>query len=345
MTMISEETRAGTACHAMARKLTIGRLVLDSWAVMAPMAGITNLPFRTIARKKGAGLVTSEMVSAAGLVREQKRTLAYLDTNEEDQPLAVQIFGREPDEMAAAAEIAAGTGASVIDINMGCPARKVVKNGAGSALLKDIHRAGQITSAVRRAVEGLPLTVKFRAGWSPVETIANDFARMLEDCGADALTLHPRYATQGFSGCADWSLIRSVVTSVRIPVIGNGDVTNPRVALEMRNTTGCSAVMIGRGAVGNPWIFSGILGLETTGSFEEPSLSERRNIIQEHFSLLTAHYGNTIASRLMRGLLLWYTKGLPHSNRFRGNFTGIQNYPGLVEALDNYFDFLRGSGH
>ena len=324
--------------------VSIGGLLLDHWAVMAPMAGITNLPFRTIARKMGAGLVTTEMVSAAGLVRRQRRTLSYLDTSPEEHPLAVQIFGCDPDEMAAAAEIAAARGAAVIDINMGCPARKIVKNGAGSALLKDMHRAERITSAVRRVI-GLPLTVKIRSGWSPGEVVVRDFARMLEGAGADAVTIHPRFATQGFRGSSDWSHIRSAAASVRIPVIGNGDVTRPDMALEMKRATGCRGVMIGRGAVGNPWIFSGIMNTEAPGRIEGPSLSERRAVIHEHFRLLVEHVGVTIASRLMRGVLLWYTKRLPHSSRFRGLFTGIQDLSDLIEGLDKYFDFLRETGH
>lgn len=320
--------------------LAIGSLRLDHWAVMAPMAGITNLPFRIITRKTGAGLVASEMVSAAGLARGQKRTLSYLDTCSSEYPLSVQIFGSDPDEMAAAAEIAASRGAAAVDINMGCPARKIVRNGAGSALLKDIRLAGRITSKVRRSVS-LPLTVKIRAGWAFGETVVCDFSRMLESAGADAITLHPRFATQGFSGFADWSLIRLAASSVRIPVIGNGDITRPEMAVEMKKTTGCSGVMIGRGAVGNPWIFRNISSLIVDGSLQDPSLDERRSLIQEHFELLVRHFGVPIASRLMRGLLLWYTKGLPHSCRFRGLFTGIHDLSDLVAGLDRYFKFLQ----
>jgi nifR3 family TIM-barrel protein len=307
---------------------------------MAPMAGITNLPFRLVAKKMMAGLVTTEMVSAAGLVRAQKATLAYLKTNPAEQPLAVQIFGSDPDEMAAAACLAAEHGAALIDVNMGCPARKVVKTGAGSALLKDPRRAEKIVSAVRKAVT-IPVTVKMRSGWSPGETVAQDFAARFETIGVDAVTLHPRFATQGFSGSADWALIRSVASTVHIPVIGNGDVVQPRSAYDMMKTTGCRGVMIGRGAVGNPWIFQQILSLGRTGCFEEPSLAERRRVILEHHRLLRDHYGAITTSRLMRGLMLWYTKRLPHSSRFRGAFTGIQDFPDLIRGLDAYFKFLQ----
>jgi len=322
------------------QNLVIGGLKLDNWAVMAPMAGITNLPFRFVAKKMTAGLVTTEMVSAAGLVRAQKATLSYLETNPAEQPLAVQIFGSNPDEMAAAASIAAERGAALIDINMGCPARKVVKTGAGSALLKDRHRAECIVSAVRKAVD-IPLTVKMRSGWALGETVVHEFAQIFEDSGVDAIILHPRFATQGFSGTADWALIRSVASAIHIPLIGNGDVVRPRSALDMMETTGCRGVMIGRGAVGNPWIFQQILAICHSGCYEEPSLAERKRVILEHHRLLENHYGPKATSRLMRGLMLWYTKRLPHSSRFRGAFTGIQDLPDLVRGLDAYFKFLQ----
>jgi tRNA-dihydrouridine synthase B len=323
-----------------AKELIIGGLRVDNWVVMAPMAGITNLPFRSIAKKMMAGLVTTEMVSAAGLVRGQKPTLAYLKTNSAEQPLAVQIFGSDPDEMAAAASIAAESGAALVDLNMGCPARKVVKTGAGSALLKDRRRAEMIVAAVRHAID-IPLTVKIRSGWSPGEMIVPDFAHMFENSGVDAITLHPRFATQGFSGAADWTLIRSVVSAVQIPVIGNGDVVGPQFAFDMRKTTGCKGVMIGRGAVGNPWIFQHIWSLEHFGGYQEPTLAERKSIILEHHRLLLDQYGSATTSRLMRGLMLWYTKNLPYGSRFRGAFTGIQDLPGLIRGLDAYFKFLQ----
>ncbi len=322
------------------KDLIIGGLRLDNWIVMAPMAGITNLPFRFIAKKMMAGLVTTEMVSAAGLVRRQKATLSYLKTNPAEHPLAVQIFGSDPDEMASAASIAAENGAAMIDVNMGCPARKVVKTGAGSALLKDHRRAERIVSAIRNAID-IPLTVKMRSGWSPAETVVHDFAHMFENCGVDAITLHPRFASQGFSGVADWTLIRALASAIRIPVIGNGDVTQPRSAFDMMKTTGCNGVMIGRGAVGNPWIFQQILSVDHFGCYEEPTLAERKSIILEHHRLLLDHYGAGTTSRLMRGLMLWYTKNLPHSSRFRGAFTGIQDLPGLIRGLDAYFKFLQ----
>ncbi len=320
--------------------LSIGGVRPSHWSVMAPMAGITNLPFRLTAKTMGAALVTTEMVSATGLVRAQKATSAYLETNPSEHPLAVQIFGADPDEMAVAARIAARAGADILDINMGCPARKVVKTGAGSALLKDIQRAERIVTAVRNTVK-LPVTVKIRSGWSMGEVVALDFGRMFQDCGVDAVTLHPRFAAQGFSGTADWDQIRRLVETIRIPVIGNGDITVPSQALLMRQETGCIGVMIGRGAVGNPWIFRQISDLEQYGCWEKPSLAERKKVILDHYRLLVDHFGSARAARLMRGLVLWYTKNLPYSSRFRGTFTGIHDLCGLIQGIDGYFSFLR----
>ncbi|RLF56350.1 MAG: tRNA dihydrouridine synthase DusB, partial [Thermoplasmata archaeon] len=206
--------------------LPIGSVKLRNWLIMAPMAGITNLPFRLMVKRLGAALVTTEMISAVGLVRGQKKTRDYLRTHPEERPLAVQIFGTQPDMMAEAARIAVEAGAAIIDINLGCPAKKVLRAGAGGALLRNPVRVKEILSAVRLSCP-VPLTVKMRAGWSPSEPVACQIAKLAEDCGADAVTVHPRYVTQGFSGHADWDLIAKVKECLRIPCIGNGDVFHP----------------------------------------------------------------------------------------------------------------------
>ena len=320
--------------------LHIGNLKLKNCLIMAPMAGITNLPFRRIAKRLGAGLVTTEMVSAMGLVRGKKKTHAYLTSHPDEMPLAVQLFGSEPDVMAAAAQIVVDAGAHLIDINMGCPARKVVKTGAGGALLRNLHNIEEIISSVRK-VCSVPLTVKIRTGWSPTHASAHEIALLAEDCGADAVTVHPRFVTQGFSGHADWTIISKVKERVKIPVIGNGDVTNPLLGAKMKAQTGCDGVMIGRAAVGNPWIFKQILALENGLSVQPPSLDERRALILEHFRHLSMEIGENRAAKNMRGLLLSYTKGLPLSRRFRGNFTSINDIGTLISALDHYFSALE----
>jgi tRNA-dihydrouridine synthase B len=318
----------------------IGTLKLENDLIMAPLAGITNLPFRRIIKKLGPGLVTTEMVSAMGLVMGKNKTLRYLKSHPDEKPLAVQIFGSRPEAMAGAAEISVEAGADIVDINMGCPARKVVKNGSGGALLCNLHTIGEIISSVRK-VCSVPLTVKIRTGWSPTHASAQEIALLAEDCGADAVTLHPRFVTQGFSGCADWTIIAKVKEALKIPVIGNGDVTNPLLALKMKEQTGCDGIMIGRAAVGNPWIFKQILALENGLSVQPPSLDDRRALILEHFNYLSMEIGENRAAKNMRGLLLSYTKGLPNSRHFRSTFTSINDIDTLISALDEYFSALE----
>ena len=323
--------------------LRIGSLKLKNSLIMAPLAGITNLPFRLTVKKLGAGLVTTEMVSAMGLARSKTKTLRYMQTDPEERPLAVQIFGSDPEAMARAAERAVEGGADIVDINMGCPAKKVLKTGSGGALLRSPEKIRRVVSSVRRVVK-VPLTVKTRAGWTADQPVAVETARLIEDCGADAVTIHPRFVKQGFSGKADWNIIAEVKHHVKIPVIGNGDVFKPPLALDMKTQTGCDGVMIGRGAIGNPWIFRQILELEKGREPREPEISERRDLIMEHFSRLSHLIGEDRAARMMRGLLLWYTKGLPHSSRFRGTMTSIKDLETLVSALDQYFSFLEDRG-
>ena len=266
--------------------LKIGNLSLKNRLIMAPMAGITNPPFRLIAKRLGAGLVVTEMVSAVGLSRGHEKTFRYLDGSSEEKPLSVQIFGADPQIMAMAAETAVEKGADLVDINMGCPARKVVKNGSGGALLQNPALVRDMVTAVRKACT-VPLTVKIRSGLSSDKANFMEIAGIIEDCGADAVTVHPRFVKQGFSGHADWRIIREVKQNLTIPVIGNGDVFKPELALQMREETGCDGIMIGRAAMGNPWIFRQILDLEKGRAVRPPDLSERRAVIATHFELLS----------------------------------------------------------
>jgi nifR3 family TIM-barrel protein len=320
----------------------IGSVKLKNWLVMAPMAGITDLPFRRIVKRFGPGLLFTEMISAAGLAKGQKRTYEYLNSHAEEKPLAVQIFSDEPDMMAAAGKIVVEAGADIVDINMGCPVKKVVKTGAGGALLRNPGRIKDIVSALRRACD-VPVTVKMRAGWSPDLPAFPEIVRIIEGEGADAITVHPRYVTQGFSGQADWAIIARIKDALGIPVIGNGDVFRPYHALDMKNRTGCDAVMIARGAVGNPWIFEQILLLERGLAAPEPELAERKRLIKQHFQLLSEIRGERRAALAMRGLLLQYTKGLPHSTRFRGTITQLNDLESLRRITDHYFGMLRST--
>ena len=320
--------------------LTIGTLQLQNWLVMAPMAGISNLAFRLIVKRQGAGLVTSEMVSAMGLTRGQKKSFQYLKTHPHEKPLAVQIFGSMPDVMAAAAEIVIDAGADIVDLNMGCPVRKVIKTGSGAALLNNPSRTKAIVTAVRKACT-VPLTAKLRTGWYPDRPVVYDVGRVLEDAGIDAITLHARAAVQGYSGKADWNAISKLKKNVKIPVIGNGDVLRPEMAFEMRKRTACDGVMIGRGAVGRPWIFKQILDMDQGRQVKRPTLEERKTFILEHFRLLCHDMGEPRASKIMRGMLLWYTKGLPNSTHFRATINRIKDIESLIFTLEKYFKQLE----
>jgi tRNA-dihydrouridine synthase B len=332
-----EEVGESSSVKSMLR---IGSLTLKNPYIMAPMAGITNRPFRLMVKEFGAAMVTSEMVSAAGLMMGQNKTLDYLRSDFEERPFCVQLFGSEPDVMSKAAEKVIRAGADAIDINMGCPARKVVKTGSGGALLLDWRKAERIVRAVRR-VSPLPLTVKIRAGWSPTQSNPLDLAPALEDGGADAVTVHPRFVTQGFSGIPNWGLIAQIKSRVRVPVIGNGDVFSPFLAVKIQEETGCDGVMIARGALGKPWIFRQILDLAHGRIPFEPEPLERKCLIMKHYQLLSNEMGERRAAYHFRGLLLRYTKGLARSGRFRRSIEQVKDLQSLVAAMDDYFSSME----
>ena len=313
---------------------------LQNKALLAPLAGISNLPFRLVARSFGCSLAFTEMISANGLVRNSDKTLDYLRTCAEDQPLGVQIFGAQPDVMAEAARIVADQGAALIDINMGCPVKKVIKAGAGAILMKYPDRAASIIKAVKKAVT-VPVTVKIRSGWNRSSINAIEIARIAEDCGAAAIIIHARTYDQGFAGDADWSIIAQVKKAVGIPVIGNGDIWYPQDAMKMREDTSCDAVMIGRGSLGDPWIFKGIHQL-FSGAEEDylPALSQRYEIINTHWKMEAQFSGNKIADKSFRKHLLWYTKGLPGSSRFRQIVSSMSDRQTMMDELDRFFQSL-----
>ena len=304
---------------------------------LAPLAGITNLNFRLIAREFGCGLAFTEMVSSNGLTREAEKTYTYLDSSPADRPLGVQIFGADPAVMAEAARIVDDKGADLIDINMGCPVKKVVKTGAGAALLRTPDRAREIIRAVRK-VTRLPLTVKLRAGWRQGEHCATEIGRIAEEEGADAVIIHPRTADQGFSGHSDWRVIREVKESLKIPVIGNGDIRGPEDALRMIDETGCDAVMVGRASLGNPWIFKHITtALQGGAAGAGPSIEEREGMIRRHLEMEMAYIGSAQGLRNFRKHLLWYTKGLKGGSCLRQKLGQIHNRDALLKVVGDYF--------
>jgi len=316
--------------------LKIGQLEIKGNIFLAPMAGITNLPFRTIAREFGCSFAFTEMISATGLVRDSAKSYRYLDSSPADQPLGVQIFGSDPGTMAEAARIVAANGASLVDINMGCPVRKVVQSGAGAALMKDPERVRSILQALRVSIN-LPLSVKIRSGWNKSTINAVDIALIAQDCGVDAITIHPRTAEQGFSGSADWQIINQVQKILSIPVIGSGDIRTGMDVLEMKRISCCDAFMVGRGSLGNPWIFQDIAAALNDGIIRTfPSLSERRKVMHYHLEKEIAYAGEKNGCKCFRKHLLWYTKGLRGGGHFRQLASSLTSSEQMKEAFDLY---------
>jgi len=306
------------------------------------MAGITDLPFRTIVREFGCGLAFTEMVSAKGLTRGMGKTCRYLDSAPADRPLGIQLFGSDPETLAEAARITADKGADLIDINMGCPVKKVVKTGSGAALMREPKRVALILQAVRKATD-LPLTLKIRAGWSRREVNALAIGRIAEECGMDAVILHPRTVDQGFSGEADWGLIAALKAQSIPPVIGSGDVRCPEDAARMFRETGCDGVMVGRGVLGNPWLIRNILNHLSGENTFAPSLADRAEIIRRHLEMSVEYYGEMVGARDFRKHLLWYTKGLRGGAQFRQTAGQITDRASAWELLQNYFQSLKGA--
>ena len=310
-------------------------------AFLAPLAGISNLPFRLIARSLGCSLAYTEMISANGLVRKTNRTFEYLKTCADDHPLGAQVFGADPEIVAQASRIIADNGADLIDINMGCPVKKVIKTGSGAILMKDPVLVARIVTSVKKAVQ-IPVTVKIRSGWSRGSINAVEIARIAEDCGADAITVHPRTADQGYSGFADWKIISDVKKAVKIPVVGNGDIWQPQEALKMLKETSCDAVMVGRGALGNPWIFKGI-AQTINGQAEDylPSLEQRKDMIENHWKIEADFIGDKNALKSFHKHILWYTKGLDNSHKFRECAGKLKNKESILYELNDYFSSLK----
>ncbi|MGM0454172.1 MAG: tRNA dihydrouridine synthase DusB [Thermodesulfobacteriota bacterium] len=318
----------------------IGNVKLQQPTVMAPMAGITDVPFRRLVKEAGCGLVCTEMVSANGLVYDSEETFRYLKHTEQERPVSIQIFGKDPAVMADAAAIVAANGADIVDINFGCSVKKILKNGAGAALMQNMADAEKLLQTVRAAIS-VPLTIKMRTGWESSGEDAVRLAQTAEAAGVDAVSIHPRTARQKFRGTADWSVIAAVKEKVNIAVIGNGDVTSAEDALSMFAQTGCDAVMIGRAAVRNPWIFPQVTAELEGRTFPEISLAQRYDVIIGYIDDAMRAYGELRASRMMRSRLGWLVKGLSHATRFRESITKISSRDEAVALIDDYFAWLK----
>jgi tRNA-dihydrouridine synthase B len=319
----------------MIRNLVIGNLILKNNLMLAPMAGITNLPMRLLAREYGAALCFTEMVSVHGLIRDGKKTFELLQSAPEDRPLGIQLFGDDPYLMAEGAIRVEGYG-DLIDINMGCPVKKVVAGGAGSALLRDPAKVKAVLRAVRRAT-GLPLTIKIRTGWNAREHTFLEIARIAEDEGCDAVTLHPRNRAQMFGNNADWSKIAELKNAIRIPIVGSGDLFTAGDIVRMLEQTGCNGAMVARGALGNPWIFTQAMAQLSGKEAKSPLPSERLSVALRHMEMFTSFAGEQTALREMRKHLAWYSRGLPGAAQLRNEINRIEEREAILTSLHAFF--------
>jgi tRNA-dihydrouridine synthase B len=304
--------------------------------ILAPAAGVTDSITRQIARECGADITVSELVSAEGLIRDHNKTKELLGFTQAERPIGLQLFGANPDHMAEAAIYAASLGPDFVDLNFGCPAKKVVGKNGGSSLLLNLPIIEEIISKVVKAVF-IPITIKYRSGWDEKHIVAVEVAQIAESSGASAVCLHPRTRTQGFSGKADWSLVCKVKQAVKIPVIGSGDIDSPEKAKQMFEETGCDAIMICRASFGNPWIFSRTRHYLSTGILlAEPTAAERITMAIRHLRLSIEHYGNPRGIFNMRNKLAWYLHGLTGATRIRSELMKLTDENQIVALLSNY---------
>lgn len=314
----------------------IGNVELNNRLVLAPMAGVTDLPFRLLCREQGCGLLCMEMVSAKAIQYHNKNTQALLQIDERENPVSLQLFGSDPQILGTIAAQIEELPFDILDINMGCPVPKVVNNGEGSALMKNPELVRKIVTAVSKAVQK-PVTVKIRKGFDDSCINAVEIAKIAEDSGAAAIAVHGRTRAQYYSGEADWDIIRQVREAVSVPVIGNGDVTGPESAVQMLKETGCDAVMIGRAVRGNPWLFAQIQHYMDTGEkLPRPSGEEVCRMIEKHARLMIECKGEFTALREMRKHVAWYTAGYPHSAKVRGKCNEIESMEDLQALMEQF---------
>lgn len=318
------------------KPLKIGKVTIDCPVVLAPMAGVTDLPFRLRCREMGVGLLSMEMVSAKAILYKNRNTESLMEIAPGENPIALQLFGSDPEILGEIAAQIQNRPFDILDFNMGCPVPKVVNNQEGSALMKQPELVREIASSLVKASEK-PVTVKIRKGFDDAHVNAVEIAKILEDCGVAAVAVHGRTREQYYSGKADWEIIRKVKEAVSIPVIGNGDVDSPKAAVEMLEQTGCDGVMIGRAAQGNPWLFREIRHyLETGEELPRPSMDEVKEMILRHARLQVEYKGPDVGMREMRKHVAWYTAGFPHSAKLRSEVNAVGTLEELGELLQNW---------
>ena len=316
------------------KTLKIGTVELENPYILAPMAGVTDLPFRLLCKEQGAGLLCMEMVSAKAIQYNNKNTKALLEIHPEELPVSLQLFGSDPDVISEIAKRIEELPFSILDINMGCPVPKIVKNGEGSALMKNPKLVYEIVRKTARAIQK-PVTVKIRKGFDDTCINAVEIAKIIEDAGGKAVAVHGRTREQYYSGKADWDIIRQVKEAVSIPVIGNGDVVSGESAIAIQKETGCDGVMIGRGAQGNPWIFAELLEYERTGKMPlRPSVEAIKKMMIRHAQLQMQYKGEYLGIREMRKHVSWYTSGLPNSAKLRDEINRVESYEELEQLLE-----------
>lgn len=316
--------------------MKIGHLSIKTPIFLAPMAGVTDFPFRCLCKEFGASVVYSEFVSAHGIIRENIKTLNMIKFSDFERPIGIQIFGDSPDVMSNAARLVVDNfNPDIIDINYGCPVPKITKRGAGSAALKDLCLMDDITSAVVESVPEVPVTVKMRAGWDSQSIVVPEVGERLENIGIKAITLHPRTTKQSYKGDADWSLIKLLKESTNIPVIGNGDIKTPEDVIRMFEKTSCDGVMVGRSSLGNPWFFKQAVALFEGKKIEgEPTLEDKVNCCRQHFIKMIEWHGERIAVNLMKKHFGWYIRGFQKSSTIRKALVSAQNQDTIISILD-----------